>query len=491
VDPALLPSSVLSKAVVAFVPVPPPAPLPVPLLPPLPVPPLSAHTANAAAVLITSAHTATTVMIKTFRFPPNLFADVFSALVLPFVIISLPFMFLCQLANSEVFVNRVRAFTSLYALYLFTMLNREPLGKLNMIKNIFGGRMGYNIYMIKQISINIRICILVLIIALASAPAMAVFAEDAGVSTPADKTEPEPGPVNITISFAGDTILGSNAGQSWFQGVYREKGSGWFFGGVKKLFSKDDLTVVNLESALTKRTAHIRKAGSPVFYFRGEPKYTKILSKGSVEVANISNNHTGDYGAAGYADTKKALRKAKIAYYGNSTVTVRKVKGVKIGFAGLQFTSDKSLIRARIKTAKKKGAEVIIFTLHDGVEATYYPSARPKAAAKAAIDNGADAVIMHHPHRVQGTETYKGKFIAWSIGNFCFGGNRNPSDKDTMIVQLKISKTGKQIKIKPKVIPARLSSKSGYNDLRPKIATGKEKKRIAKKIKRISGNYLR
>jgi hypothetical protein len=60
-----------------------------------------------------------------------------------------------------------------------------------------------------------------------------------------------------------------------------------------------------------------------------------------------------------------------------------------------------------------------------------------------------------------------------------------------MVVQLNIQKKGKKIKITPKVIPARLSSKSGYNDLRPKIAKGKEKSRIAKKIKRISGNYLK
>jgi poly-gamma-glutamate synthesis protein (capsule biosynthesis protein) len=91
---------------------------------------------------------------------------------------------------------------------------------------------------------------------------------------------------------------------------------------------------------------------------------------------------------------------------------------------------------------------------------------------------------------IQGTEKYKGKFIAWSLGNFCFGGNSNPSDKDSMIVQLIIKKSGKKISITPKVIPARLSSHDGYNDLRPKIATGKTKSRIAKKIKRISGDYL-
>ena len=55
--------------------------------------------------------------------------------------------------------------------------------------------------------------------------------------------------------------------------------------------------------------------------------------------------------------------------------------------------------------------------------------------AHLAIDEGADLVIGHHPHVLQGIEKYKGKYIAYSLGNFCFGGNKNPQDKDTMIFQ--------------------------------------------------------
>jgi poly-gamma-glutamate synthesis protein (capsule biosynthesis protein) len=321
------------------------------------------------------------------------------------------------------------------------------------------------------------------------ASAVTVFA-DTATSPTAVRQESGSEDVDITISFAGDTTLGNNVGRSFFSGTYKEKGAGWFLGEVKKVFSKDDLTVVNLEGALTDSRSHIHKSGSPVFYFRGSPKYTKILNKGSVEICNIANNHSLDYGEKGYSDTKKALKNAGIRYYGNSTVTVVKVKGVKIGFVGVQFTSSKDLIKSLIKKTKKKGAEVVIFTSHDGVERSYTPSTRQRAAAKVAIDAGADAAIFHHPHVIQGTEKYKGKFIAWSLGNFCFGGNSNPSDKDTMIVQLFVKKTGGDIKISSKVIPARISSHDGYNDLRPKIATGKSKSRIEKKLKSIGGNYL-
>jgi poly-gamma-glutamate synthesis protein (capsule biosynthesis protein) len=310
------------------------------------------------------------------------------------------------------------------------------------------------------------------------------------VSPPAAREKPAPEAVEITLSFAGDTTLGNNVGRSFFADAYGKKGAGWFFGDVKKVFGKDDLTVVNLEGALTDSRTHINKPGSPVFYFRGSPKYVKILTKGSVEICNIANNHSQDYGEAGYADTKKALKEAGVRYYGGDTVSVVKVKGVKIGFVGVQFTSSKERIGPLIRKAEKKGAEVVIFTSHDGAEGSYKPTGRQISAAKAAIDAGADAAIFHHPHVIQGTEKYKGKFIAWSLGNFCFGGNSNPSDKDTMIAQLIVKKSGDKITIASRTIPARISSSDGYNDLRPTIATGKTKARIAKKIKEISGNYL-
>jgi poly-gamma-glutamate synthesis protein (capsule biosynthesis protein) len=321
-----------------------------------------------------------------------------------------------------------------------------------------------------------------------------VFADETtsppAAENPAATPTPKNTAVEITLSFAGDTTLGNNAGKSFFADTYKKQGAGWFFGDVKKIFEKDDLTIVNLEGALTDNKTHIHKPGSPVFYFRGSPNYTKILTKGSVEVCNIANNHSRDYGPTGFNDTKKALTKAGVSYYGEGTVTVVKVKDVKIGFVGVQFTSSKSEIKSLIQQAKNKGAQVIIFTSHDGTEGSYKPTGRQRSAAKIAIDAGADAAIFHHPHVIQGTEKYKGKFIAWSLGNFCFGGNSNPSDKDSMIVQLIIKKTGKKISITSKVIPARLSSHDGYNDLRPKIATGKTKSRIEKKIKEISGDYL-
>ena len=98
---------------------------------------------------------------------------------------------------------------------------------------------------------------------------------------------------------------------------------------------------------------------------------------------------------------------------------------------------------------------------------------------------GADIVCGHHPHVLQGIETYKGKKIVYSLGNFCFGGNSNPSDKDTMIFQqtFTITKDGVKADNVTNIIPCSLSSERNRNNYQPTPATGSEAERIMKKIK--------
>ncbi len=101
-----------------------------------------------------------------------------------------------------------------------------------------------------------------------------------------------------------------------------------------------------------------------------------------------------------------------------------------------------------------------------------------------AIDEGADLVCGHHPHVLQGIETYKGKNIVYSLGNFCFGGNSSPSDMDTMIFQqtFTITSNGVQADNVTNIIPCSISSADGYNNYQPTPATGDEATRIKSKI---------
>lgn len=108
--------------------------------------------------------------------------------------------------------------------------------------------------------------------------------------------------------------------------------------------------------------------------------------------------------------------------------------------------------------------------------------------AHSAIDHGADLVLGHHPHVLQGIEVYNGKNIVYSLGNFCFGGNSNPSDKDTMIFQQTFTvQNGELVEDNvTNVIPCSLSSESGRNTYQPTPLEGEEKDRVMAKIEEFS-----
>ena len=310
---------------------------------------------------------------------------------------------------------------------------------------------------------------------------------------PTKKPTPKPTDVKITISAAGDCTLGSDPKSPVsvnFYSVYNKvKDNSYFFKKVKRLFAKDDMTLVNFEGTLTKSSTPAIKT----FTFKGNPSYVNILKKGSIEAVSFANNHCRDYGEISYSDTRKTLRKAGIRFASYSTVTTYKVKGKKIGMVavnGLEGVSySQQLISDGIKKLKKKKADIIIVSMHVGVEHTSVLNDSQKILAHYAVDKGADLVLGHHPHVLQGIEKYKGVNIVYSLGNFCFGGNTNPTDKDTMIFQqtfvfrngkLKLSKSA------GKVVPCSISSVSYINNYQPKILKGSKRTRILKKINSYS-----
>lgn len=292
----------------------------------------------------------------------------------------------------------------------------------------------------------------------------------------------------VTISAAGDCILGVDSRyNNSFNTYYKnKKDPAYFFKKVKKVFEKDDITIVNFEGTLTTSTNRANKK----FTFKGPASYAKILKKGSVEVVNLANNHSKDYGIKGFNDTKATLKKNDIPYCYYDTIVYKKVNGVKVAFLGFNQLGGvtKQQVKTGITQAKKKKAQIIIVSFHWGIERDYYPSGNQKSMGHYAISEGADLVLGHHPHVLQGVEKYKGRYIVYSLGNFCFGGNTNPSDKDTMIFQQTFYvKNGKLLKKNDaKVIPCSVSSVSYTNDYQPKVLTGKSKSRLIQKINRIS-----
>ena len=113
------------------------------------------------------------------------------------------------------------------------------------------------------------------------------------------------------------------------------------------------------------------------------------------------------------------------------------MKGIKIAFVGFNALNGvtQQQVKDTIQTAKKKKAKIIIASFHWGIEKEYYPNSTQKSLGRCAISSGASLVLGHHPHRLQGIEKYKGRYIVYSLGNFCFGGHNNPNDKETRICQ--------------------------------------------------------
>lgn len=290
----------------------------------------------------------------------------------------------------------------------------------------------------------------------------------------------------ISITATGDCTFATDVNASRELGfvAYAERyGNEWFFANVKDIFEKDDLTIVNFEGTLSERGERAAKQ----FAFRGLPDYVNILTSSSVEAANLANNHSMDYGEISLEDTKQYLQNAGIAYCrGEEDVCVTEVNGIKIGLVGINYLNDvmKTELEGAIAKAKSIGAELVILSIHGGIEKATQPNSEQINAAHLAIDCGADLVIGTHPHVLQGFEKYKGKYICYSLGNFSFGGNNAPADMDTAIFKQTFTFMGDELQCDDnfEIIPCRISSVNGYNNYQPTPATGAEKERIESKL---------
>lgn len=308
--------------------------------------------------------------------------------------------------------------------------------------------------------------------------------------------EKEPVNVSVKMSFAGDCTLGNYAGQAYsgsFNQEYANQGNDttYFLRNVKGVFEQDDLTIVNLEGPLTTATSHAEKQ----FAFSGPYEYADILTNGSVEMVSLANNHSEDYFAQGMADTKNILDEKGIGYFGYETSCVKEVNGIKIGFLGYRSMSvsmnneqGRATIKAAIEDLKNnQGANAVVVFYHWGIERDYSANDDQRELAKFSIDSGADLVVGSHPHVIQGVEEYNGKQIVYSLGNFCFGGNRNPSDTDSMIYSITMNFTdGKFTSETHEIIPCSITTSSSRNNYQPTILEGTEKQRVLDKIQQYS-----
>ena len=296
-------------------------------------------------------------------------------------------------------------------------------------------------------------------------------------------------PVPLTLSVVGDCTLGTDETFDYdtsLNAYYENYGADYFLQNVKDIFSADDLTIANFEGTLTDSDEREDKT----FAFKAPASYASILTGGSVEAVNTANNHSHDYGDQSFDDTLAALDDAGIVHFGYDETAVMNVKGIKVGLVGIYELYDhlerEQQLKDSIAKVKADGAQLIVVIFHWGNETETVPDSNQTTLGRIAIDEGADLVCGHHPHVLQGIETYKGRNIVYSLGNFCFGGNSSPSDMDTMIYQqtFTIDADGVKKDNVTNIIPCSISSAAydGYNNYQPTPAEGDEATRILGKI---------
>ena len=334
-----------------------------------------------------------------------------------------------------------------------------------------------------------------------SADASEVFDEFAGsdeqigsIDMAEDAVESS-GRVTLKLTAAGDCTFGGEIGSKGrrrFVDLANKEGYDYFFAGVRDVFENDDLTIVNLEGPLT----NWDKSNKHGFVFKGDPEYVNILAGSSVELCNLANNHTMDYGKNGLRDTVNVLEAAKIGYCGYSKIFSTTIKGVRVCALGFTWwDNDKKQIAEAIKTARDN-CDLLIVNIHWGIEGNTVQDHKQVTIGHAIIDAGADLVIGTHPHVYQGIEKYKGKYIVYSLGNFCFAGNANPNDKRCMIFQQTFSFNPgmgiAQANITDSginIIPCTVSSVKNLNDFQPTIMAAKEGSAMLKAIASRSTNF--
>jgi poly-gamma-glutamate synthesis protein (capsule biosynthesis protein) len=269
--------------------------------------------------------------------------------------------------------------------------------------------------------------------------------------------------------------------------AFRERGFGWAWGGLEGLFIADDLTVVNLECA----PSDLGLAQPKEFVFRCNVPALRTMKGFGVEVANLGNNHSQDYGAEAMLDGRLNLESVGIAPVGAGAdlaqanePAIFELGGWKVavlGFGGIipnegwiattyaPGMADGDNVDTMVDTVKAVATQVdwVIVTIHWGVELDTTPRAGDIAIGTALIEAGADAIFGHHPHRLQPMEMVVGRPVAWSLGNFVWP-NMSPASSTTAVARVVISPDGN---IEGCLIPAFIES-SGHPVLTGKPPCG-------------------
>ena len=300
----------------------------------------------------------------------------------------------------------------------------------------------------------------------------------------------------ITLTCTGDFMPGSNdkvSAQSYaFQRYIEQYGFGYPFEKLQSLVGTDDITLVNFECVLNDSAP----VSASRLCFRGPETFAQVLPACSIEVANLANNHSGDYGAAGYRSTIAALDAVGVPYcgtteYGNHACFVD-VKGVRIGFVGVfpyWHQDHPQDIEKAFQFLKDNKCDVIVASLHCGKEYNDIHGNIHEKYGDMLKNLGANLIIGNHPHVPQGLRVVDGVTQIFSLGNSSFGGNTGV-DEEVHCIQSTIAQfalyfeDGKYIGHQLTLWPIHISGVSPENNYQPVLVEGEEAQKVMKKVQK-------
>jgi poly-gamma-glutamate capsule biosynthesis protein CapA/YwtB (metallophosphatase superfamily) len=310
------------------------------------------------------------------------------------------------------------------------------------------------------------------------------------MSMPAKVTAEE-----IIIHAVGDVML---AGR--WAGKIRKMGYDYPFAAVKHELLSGDINIANLESPVARKGEEFLEKK---FRFRADPEVAAAIRRAGFNLVTLANNHSMDFGSVALLETMRHLKAAGIAWIGAGRnlaeareMALYTVKGKRVAFLGYSLTQPEEFyatplqpgttpaiagIYAKDIAAARKEADYVIVSFHWGTEGSNFAHAGQRSAAHRAIDAGADVVIGHHPHVLQGIERYKDGIIFYSLGNFTFASDSKTS-KNSAIIRLSLGST-REAEILPLDV---------YNrrvNFQPRLLAGNDAENVISDINRYSRQF--
>ncbi len=297
----------------------------------------------------------------------------------------------------------------------------------------------------------------------------------------------------ISIAAVGDLMLGS-----WVTPILEQKGATYPYLKTSAYLESADLAIANLEAPFS----HDGEAFAKKYNFKVPPQFARGVRQGGIDLVTLANNHMMDFGQTGLLATLATLDSVGIAYSGagiNKTAAhapvVMQAQGKRIAFFGYSMTfptefyatedsggtayPEETLMRKNI-SAWADSVDFIVASFHWGAEKRETPKDYQVYFAHLAIDSGADLVLGHHPHVLQGLEIYNNRLIAYSLGNYAFG-SYSPHSVDSIILKVHLREDGL---LYAQCVPINVDNRQVV--FQPDIALGERKASILAKLQALS-----